>query len=397
MSPSMSPSIVRLAVSSLVLFACESEPAHRQSRVDLGARVSTARPIETPVVPDPVVPDPEEPIGPSEPDPSEPDPGEPLACPVGVTCVDAFPFVADGDTSAGESRFDQYACAPTTDESGPENVYRVELATAGLLVARLDGLPTGVDVDVHILSGATADPNRCDDRGHWDAAAWLEPGVHWVVVDSWVKNGTPLEGPYTLSLGFTAPADFDAQGLDEEPLGAALKAFSLAWKDGDTERFELTVIDFSLHSIHPRLFTIDLADGTLLFKQRVSHGEGSADASDPGWATSFSNTEGSHQSSLGLMVTAARYNSADNGLSLRLDGLEDGINDQVRPRAIVIHSDAYAADTYAQSHGRMGLSWGCQVIDPTRIEAFVDTVEGGAPVYSWYPDDDFLSTSTYLF
>ena len=86
-----------------------------------------------------------------------------------------------------------------------------------------------------------------------------------------------------------------------------------------------------------------------------------------------------------------------HGLSLRLDGLEDGINDQVRPRAIVIHSDAYAADTYAQSHGRMGLSWGCQVIDPTRIEAFVDTVEGGAPVYSWYPDDDFLSTSTYLF
>lgn len=419
----MSLPIVRLAVSSLILFACEGDAAVEQSRVDLGARVSTARPLgpsvseptepdpsePDPTEPDPTVPDPGEPDpgepdptvpDPGEPDPSEPDPSEPdgpLACPAGVTCVDAFPFVAEGDTTLGQSRFDTYACAPTTDESGPENVYRVELATAGLLVARLDGLPAGVDVDVHILSGAQADPNRCDDRGHWDAAAWLEPGVHWVVVDSWARAGTALAGPYTLSLGFTAPADFDAQGLDEEPLEHALEAFSQAWHDGDTERFELTVIDFSLHSIHPRLFTIDLADGTLLFKQRVSHGEGSADATDPGWATSFSNTEGSHQSSLGLMVTAARYDSADNGLSLRLDGLEDGVNDQVRARAIVIHSDAYAADSYAESHGRMGLSWGCQVIDPDQIEAFVDTVEGGAPVYSWYPDDAYLAASSYLY
>lgn len=352
-------------------------------------------PDPDPVEPDPIVTDPE----PVEPDPAEPDPVEPSACPTGVVCVTTFPFVTQGDTTLGAQLMDRYSCAPMTNESGPENVYRVEVPTAGLLVARLDDVPNGVDVDVHIVAGASAaDPNRCLDRGNWDSTAWVPAGVVWVVVDSWVNaSGVAKDGPYSLSLGFTSPTDFLSQDLDDEVLEHALKAYALAWQDGDTERFELTVIDFSLHSIHPRLWTLDVSDGSLLFKQRVSHGEGSADSSDAGWAVRFSNTEGSHQSSIGLMRTASRYNSASNGLSLRLDGLEDGINDQVRARAIVIHSDSYATDAYAQSHGRMGLSWGCQVIEPAQIGAFIDTTEGGSLVYSWYPDDDYLQTSTYIY
>ena len=394
----------------LIAGACDGGgPERVRGLVERGNELNVAAPAgTTPSDPTAPVDDPTEPVDPTDPiDPTEPvddptdpvdDPVGPLACPAGVVCVDTFPYLGNGDTTLGTSQLDNYACAPTTDESGPENVYRVELATAGLLVAKLDGLPAGVDVDVHILSAAASpDANRCVDRGHWNAAAWLPAGVAWVVVDSWTKNGVPQDGPYSLSLGFTAPPDFESQDLDSEVLEHALKAFALAWQDGDSERFELTVIDFSLHSIHPRLWTIDVADGSLLFKQRVSHGEGSADASDPGWAVSFSNVEGSHQSSLGLMRTAARYMSGSNGLSLRLDGLEDGINDQVRSRAIVIHSDLYAADRFAENHGRMGLSWGCQVIDPDQIEAFVDTVEGGSLLYSWYPDDDFIATSTYLY
>lgn len=355
-------------------------------------------PDPDPVTPDPVTPDPD-PVTP-DPDPvtPDPDPVTPGSCPAGVVCVDQLPFIVEGDTTLGAAQHDRYSCAPATDESGPENVYRLEVPTAGVLVAMLDGVPAGVDVDVHIVAGATApDAAQCLDRGHWNSAAWVPAGVVWVVVDSWVDDGVPLAGPYTLSLGFTGTTDFLAQDLDDEVLEHALKAYALAWQDGDTERFELTVIDFSLHSIHPRLWTIDLSDGSLLFKQRVSHGEGSADSGDPGWAVAFSNVEGTHKSSLGLMRTAARYNSASNGLSLRLDGLEDGINDEVRSRVIVIHSDAYATDSYAESHGRMGLSWGCQVIDPDQIEAFVGTTEGGSLVYSWYPDDDYLTTSTYLY
>lgn len=385
---------------TLVSSRIERSPGVNQAapRGTSGDPVSPEEPVDPdPVGPaDPVEPEPVEP-DPTEPDPVEPDPAELTSCPRGVVCVDAFPFFAEGDTTLGPSAIDAYGCAPGTDESGPEIAYRVELPTEGLLVATLDGVPDGVDVDVHVLSaGAAPDPSRCLNRGHWSAAAFLPAGSAWVIVDSWVGDGFPLAGPYSLTLGFTAAADFESQDLDAEVLGTALKVFDRAWRSGDTERLEYTIIDFSLHSIHPRLWTLDLSDGSLLFKQRVSHGEGSADAGDPGWAVAFSNIEGSHQSSLGLMRTAARYMSSSNGLSLRLDGLEDGINDEVRPRAIVIHSDAYAADSYAESHGRMGLSWGCQVIDPDAIELFVDTVEGGALVWSWYPDDDLQALSTYL-
>ena len=60
--------------------------------------------------------------------------GEP-ACPAGVICVDTFPFTDTRDTQAGASVLDGYACAPDTDESGPEIVYRVSVPAAGFLSA----------------------------------------------------------------------------------------------------------------------------------------------------------------------------------------------------------------------------------------------------------------------
>lgn len=406
------------------LGACDEADRRVTTAISLAHPSSVAGPSVTPQPADPVVPgdpapgDPD----PSEPDPSEPDPNEPvipdptdptsgdptdpanpevppgpLACPAGVSCFEGFPYFDSGDTALGASNLDRYACAPDKNEGGPERVYRVILPEPGLIVARLDGLPSGVDVDVHVLAGGDSPAAAsCLDRGHWDSAAMAPAGAVWIVVDSWVNaNGKALSGAYTLGVSFVAASDFEDQGLDESVLSAALHVFAEAWKARDTTRFEYTVIDFSLHSIHPRLWTIDLAEGELLFAQRVSHGEGSADAGDTGWAVAFSNVEGSHKSSLGLMRTGARYMSSSNGLSLRLNGLERGLNDQVYARAIVIHSDSYAADSYAERNGRMGLSWGCQVIDPARISDFVDTVEGGSLVWSYYPDPS-LEASSYL-
>jgi|GEM_PF-1973427 len=352
-------------------------------------------PDEPPDEPDEPPDEPDEP--PDEPDepPDEPDepPDEPDE--LDGVLVESLPFVDTWDTTLGESVMDAYACAPGTNESGPEIVYRVTTPTAGLLTATLSGLPSDVDVDVHILDGDA--PASCVDRGHWDAAAFLGPGDHTVVVDSWVdSSGVAYPGEYTVTIGFTPADGFADAGLDPDVFETALQVFGAAWKAGDTARMEYTVIDFSLHSMYPRLFTFDLKVGALLFAERVCHGEGSAVAGDPAWAERFSNITGSHQSSLGLMRTASRYQSQSNGLSLRLDGLEDGINDLVRPRAIVMHSDSYATPAFVETYGRMGTSWGCQVIDPARIDAFVDTVEGGSLVWSWYPDPDFVYASGYL-
>ncbi len=131
-------------------------------------------------------------------------PEPPWVCPPAVVCVDALPFLHAADTGLdGQSQLDGYSCAPETDESGPEVVYRVEVFTAGFLSAAVhDG--AGVDVDVHILSDL--DAGSCLARGHHDAAVDVEPGVFWVVVDTWSDGVAPLVGAYTVEIGLAAPS-----------------------------------------------------------------------------------------------------------------------------------------------------------------------------------------------
>ena len=100
-------------------------------------------------------------------------------CPSGVICVDSFPYSDSDDTSRSSlDDFDSYACASSTDESGPEVVYQVDLAEDGYLAATLSGLGSGVDLDVHILGSLDADD--CYDRGHWDAGSFLPAGRYYV-------------------------------------------------------------------------------------------------------------------------------------------------------------------------------------------------------------------------
>jgi len=314
-------------------------------------------------------------------------------CPDGLICVDQFPFVDENDTTDGTSTLDSYGCSPSTDESGPERVYRVTLPEEGYLVSSLDHLGEGVDVDVHILESLDAD--ECVDRGNWDAAALLPAGTYYVVVDSWVSGaGSVKAGEYELTLAHTTADAFEIDGLDSEVLSAALYAFDTAWMWGDTDRLEYTVIDFSLFSGDKRWWTIDLRQGDLVFHEWVTHGEGSSDEDHFGYANSFSNVEDSHQSSLGLMRTDSRY-TGSNGLSLRLDGLEDGINDQVRNRAIVVHGSWYTGEDFVEEYGYSGESWGCPAVDDDIHEDVIDLLEGGALLWSWYPDET-LESSEYL-
>jgi hypothetical protein len=408
----MKPRLLAVALGMSLLAACGDSPAETIASVvqrDRGMTATTAGPANPGVTPELPPTEPEQPTEPETPEPpTEPETPEPPVdpetpevpevpggCESGLICVETLPYLDLRDTTLGTARFDRYACAPNTNESGPELVYRVEVPDDGLLVAQLDDMPPGVDVDVHIL--ADLDPASCVDRGHTTAAAHVGAGAWYVVVDSWVDaSGNAKAGAFSLTLGLTRAADFENDGLDGEVLDRALTAFDAAWQAGETDRLELTVIDFALHSSHPRLWTIDLRDGSLMFAERVSHGEGSAARDDPGYAERFSNIVDSHQSSLGLMRTAGRYMSASNGLSMRLDGLETGFNDKVRTRAIVIHSDAYASPDYVARNGRMGLSWGCPVIDPAKIDDFIGTIEGGSLVFSHYPDPAWLAGSTWL-
>ncbi len=181
-------------------------------------------------------------------------------------------------------------------------------------------------------------------------------------------------------------------GLDQTVFELALNAAEAAVARGDANAPDtLTVIDFSKPSTEQRLWVFDLDARELLFKELVSHGRGSGLAN----ATSFSNTNESYKSSLGLFRTAETY-VGKHGYSLRLDGLEAGVNDRARGRAIVMHPASYVSDSFAKAQGYLGRSHGCPALRPEISRELIDTVKGGGLLFAYYPDQQWLEASEYL-
>ena len=173
------------------------------------------------------------------------------------------------------------------------------------------------------------------------------------------------------------------------------EAFSLAVagyeKITDRKRNILTLIDFSKPSTEERLFVIDMDKRELLFSSVVAHGKNSGG----NWATHFSNRNGSHQSSLGFYLTQNTY-QGKNGYSLVLEGLEKGVNDQARNRAIVIHGAAYANPSIIKSTGRLGRSFGCPALPQKLNRPIIDAIKGGSVLYIYAKDQSYLEQSQFI-
>lgn len=182
-----------------------------------------------------------------------------------------------------------------------------------------------------------------------------------------------------------------APNLDRHVLSNAVQAMQCAVRHGAAPAQRLAVIDYSLPSSEPRLWIFDLSRKRLLLEDFVAHGQNSGE----NLATRFSNHEGSHQSSLGLFVTQESYFGA-HGYSLRMDGLEPGVNDRARDRAIVIHAADYVDPTWISRQGRIGRSQGCPAVRPEIAKMVVDSLKGGQFMFSWYPDQNWLQSSTFL-
>src|SRR5262245_349448 len=140
----------------------------------------------------------------------------------------------------------------------------------------------------------------------------------------------------------------------------------------------LTLIDYTRPSTEPRLWVLDLARGVVRYYELVAHGRNSGDNT----TTAFSNDEGTHMSSLGLFVTRDSY-VGKNGYSLRLDGLDRGVNDHALARAIVIHGANYVSQKFAELQGRLGRSWGCPAVSTTVARPLIDLIKGGTVVYAF--------------
>lgn len=189
--------------------------------------------------------------------------------------------------------------------------------------------------------------------------------------------------------------DFEVSELgtiETEVFDLALGAASCAVKSGVVKNPPtLTVIDYSKPSSEQRLWVFDLRSRELLYQELVAHGQGSG----ANMASQFSNEPETHRTSLGLFVTRDTY-VGKNGYSLRLDGLDKGVNDRARERAIVMHGAPYVSDAFVKANGRLGRSWGCPAVRELVAREMIDTVKGGGLVFAYYPDSDWLKSSKYL-
>jgi hypothetical protein len=153
----------------------------------------------------------------------------------------------------------------------------------------------------------------------------------------------------------------------------------------------LTIIDFNLPSTEKRMYVLDLSKKEVLYVTHVAHGRNSGG----NIATSFSNKNGSYQSSLGFYRTAETYNGG-NGYSLRLDGLEKGINDLARPRAVVIHGADYCNEDFIKSTGRLGRSYGCPALPQELNKPIINTIKDGSLIFIYADKPDYYASTKVL-
>lgn len=153
----------------------------------------------------------------------------------------------------------------------------------------------------------------------------------------------------------------------------------------------LTVVDFSQYCNNRRMWVIDMDTKSVIFNEWVAHGAKSGDT----YAKYFSNTHSSNKSSLGFYTTGGLYNGSNN-LSLKLNGLEKGINNNAFARGIVIHGANYVSEAIVDRKERIGRSYGCPAVRQDVNEILVNTIKGGTCLFIWHPTPSYLENSKLL-
>lgn len=182
-----------------------------------------------------------------------------------------------------------------------------------------------------------------------------------------------------------------APDANAKVIALAVRAAQCRLAQGEVPAQRLAVIDYSLPSTEQRLWVFDLKRRTLLFHELVAHGRNSGE----NMASQFSNQNESMATSLGLYRTRSTY-VGQNGYSLRMEGLEPGFNDRAFDRAIVIHGAPYVSRDLARLNGRIGRSLGCPAVRPAIAHQLIDSMKDGQLLFSYYPDRQWLSSSSFI-
>lgn len=240
----------------------------------------------------------------------------------------------------------------------------VYLLTASLFITLIH-VPFGVNRNISAASAASPINNTEEVAGTNEEV---------------IPAPAPAPAPNPMPSAYDS-LDLDAKGLSEEAFEYAKKGFVKLIENGKiTNDSIISIVDFTQSSAKKRLFIIDLKHYKLLFNSLVAHGRNTGAE----WANSFSNQESSYKSSPGFYITGETYNG-NHGLSLRLDGLERGINDNARQRAIVLHGAQYVNDNWINMRGYIGRSEGCPAVPEQLSKPIINRIKDGTCLFLYHP------------
>jgi hypothetical protein len=217
-------------------------------------------------------------------------------------------------------------------------------------------------------------------------------------IEDTLKPSIPkLELPAKDTVLLAADSIYTNLGLARK--GLSRQAFQFAWKGyknllskGKIRRDDvLSICDFSQSSKRRRLYIIDVETQKLLMHTFVAHGRNSGSE----FARNFSNRPESHQSSLGFYVTRSTY-YGEHGLSLKIDGLERGINDKALARHIVVHGSDYVGKDFLKSNKMTGRSYGCPAVPREHAPKIIETIKQGSCLFIYHPSKKYLNSSKIL-
>lgn len=145
------------------------------------------------------------------------------------------------------------------------------------------------------------------------------------------------------------------------------------------EKNILTLVDFSMSSNTKRLWVIDLEKNIILFQTLVAHGRNTGEE----FAKEFSNQPESFKSSVGFYATGEIY-IGKHGMSLKLDGLEKGLNDKARERSVVIHGADYVSESFIKQNTRLGRSQGCPAIPVALNGKIINVIQNKSCLFIYH-------------
>jgi hypothetical protein len=181
-------------------------------------------------------------------------------------------------------------------------------------------------------------------------------------------------------------------GLSKEAFNYAWKGYQRLLEKNMISRSDyLTICDFSQMSSQKRFYIIDIANTKLITNTYVAHGRNSGGE----YATQFSNRPESLQSSLGFYITQGTY-IGEHGLSLRINGVDPGYNDNALERSIVIHGAAYVDEARAKQGIFMGRSFGCPAVPQKESANIITTIKNGTCLFIYHPNKNYLLGSKIL-